>query len=55
MEMYLGKSWEAAVIGYVQLNTWNPDQNSWWVRFILTCKIAGLKDAVKEDVGIVLR
>jgi hypothetical protein len=55
LEMHLGKCWEAAVIGYVQLNSWNPDPNSWWVRFILACKIAGLKDAVKQDVGIILR
>jgi hypothetical protein len=55
LEMHLGKCWESAVVGYVQLNSWNPDPNSWWVRFILACKVAGLKDAVKQDVGIVLR
>jgi hypothetical protein len=54
-EKHLGKLWEAAVLRYVLLNTWNPDQKSWWVRFILTCKIAGLKDAVQKDIGIIRR
>jgi hypothetical protein len=52
---YLVKIKELIVLTWVILNSWEPDQTSWWVKFILDAKISGLKDAVKPGIGIFRR
>jgi hypothetical protein len=46
---------ELIVLTWVLLDSWEPDQTSWWVKFILDAKISGLKDAVKPGIGIFRR
>jgi hypothetical protein len=43
---------EEGVVMYLEWDTWSPDQNAWWVRFIKESKLPGLKETVKKDVRI---
>jgi hypothetical protein len=42
---------EGAVL-YLEWDTWTPDQNAWWVKFIRESKLPALKETVKKDVRI---